>query len=189
MSRRDACHKSRSRRLFPVTACCMRSLSISLKRHSQTNKSGPQGNKHVHRLVPSTPSCTGYMCHRLPPAARSTLASAPAHALLPPMPHRDAMWPPPVLIGNRPHVTCPAPPPSPQRLASPEGASLSTSRYRFHFLRHRPAPPPTSSAASGPARAATKPRSAASVDPPAPIPPPSPPSPRLRLCAPDCARL
>ena len=143
MSRRDACHKSRSRRLFPVTACCMRSLSISLKRHSQTNKSGPQGNKHVHRLVPSTPSCTGYMCHRLPPAARSTPASAPAHALLPPMPHRDAMWPPPVLIGNRPHVTCPAPPPSPQRLASPEGASLSTSRYRFRFLRHRPAPPPT----------------------------------------------
>ena len=135
MSRRAACHKSRSRRLFPVTACFMRSLRISLKRHSQTNESGPQRNKHVHRLVPPTPSCPGYMCHRLPPAARSTPASAPAHALLPPMPRRSAIWPPPVLIGNRPHVTCPAPPPSPQRHATPEGASLSTSRLRHHASR------------------------------------------------------
>ena len=64
-----------------MTACCMRSLSISLKRHSQTNKSGPQRNKHVHRLVPSTPSCTGYVhatgCHQLP-----TLAAL--HSSLPP---------------------------------------------------------------------------------------------------------
>ena len=86
MSRRTACHKSRSRGLPPVTAYYMCSLSISLKRNSQTNKSGPQRNKHAHRLVPSTPSCTGYIRHRLPPAARSASASAPAHTSLP-LPH------------------------------------------------------------------------------------------------------
>jgi len=86
MSRRNAGRKSRSQRLSPATTCIMRSPSISLKRHSQTNQSGPQKNMHAHRLVPSTTSCTGYIRHRLPPAARSAPASAPAHTS-PPLPH------------------------------------------------------------------------------------------------------
>ena len=117
MSRRDACHKSRSRRLFPVTAYYMCSLSISLKRHSQTNKSGPQRNEHVHRPVPSTPSCTGYVCHRLPPAALigclALVAATDQHCN--PHPPLQSRPPPYPSVGRRQSV----PPPGTSLHASP----------------------------------------------------------------------
>ena len=154
MSRRTACHKSRSRGLSPVAACYMCSLSISLKRHSQTNKSGPQRNKHVHRLVPSTPSCTGYMCHRLPPAARSAPASAPARTLLPPMRPRNAVS----LLRISPaisprHAPCP-PAVAPSGLATlrrcPPLYISAPLHSMLNIRSHRcPAPPPTASVASG----------------------------------------
>ena len=50
MSQRDACHKSRSWRLFPVTACCMRSLSISLKQQTLFKSSG---NAFESRALPN----------------------------------------------------------------------------------------------------------------------------------------
>ena len=66
MSRRAACHKSSSRRLSPVTARYMRSLSISLRKLTKAGRRGTSMCTDWSRQPPAAPATCATGCHQLP---------------------------------------------------------------------------------------------------------------------------